>query len=82
MQSSGCPDEPDFRVGSKSEELSMNTCLPGYPCKRTLLGAVGMSQLCHQRTHALQQISSSFDHLVSARQDGLGHRKVEGLGRF
>jgi hypothetical protein len=37
----------------------MSTCFPGYPCKRTLLGAVGMSQTCHERTLPYYSITSS-----------------------
>lgn len=33
--------------------------------KQTYQGPVGMSQRCHQRTHAPQQIVSLFDHLIS-----------------
>src|ERR1700688_190715 len=37
----------------------MSTCLPGYPGKRTSLGAVGMSQTCHHRKSVDFSITSS-----------------------
>ncbi|SHJ67191.1 hypothetical protein SAMN05444159_1196 [Bradyrhizobium lablabi] len=36
----------DVGRGSKSEELILSKCLPGYPSKRTSLDTVGMSQTC------------------------------------
>src|ERR1700687_2655288 len=41
------------RLGSKSEELTMSTCLPLCPRTRTLPDAVGTSDLCHKRSFIL-----------------------------
>jgi hypothetical protein len=43
---------PDVRFGSKAQ---LATQCPLYPQKRTSFTAAGMSALCHERTHAVQQ---------------------------
>src|SRR6202048_3539756 len=40
--------------------------LRSTPDKQTFSARVGMSQTCHEETHAAQQIASLFDHLVGA----------------
>ena len=59
-----------------SEELSSSS-LPVYLGKRTLLDEVGMSQTCHNRTHALQQKASLFDHLIGAGEQGRWDLKAD-----
>src|SRR5439155_24233292 len=53
-----------FRV--KSAVLTFGRLLPVFPDKQTFSKSVGMSQRCHQETHAPQQPASLFDHLVGA----------------
>ena len=40
---------------------------PFTPQQRTCGDYIGMSVLCQQQTHALQQSNSLFDHLVGPR---------------
>src|SRR6478736_6442758 len=54
----------NVRNGSKAEILARSRCFPLYPRKRTSGIRAGMSELCHNRTHAPQQTASLFDHLV------------------
>ena len=44
----------------KSDGLAMSTLLPLYPCKPTFIVSVGMSQMCHNRTHAPQQLPTFY----------------------
>src|SRR5262249_1231629 len=44
--------------GSEAEKLRTSKCLPVYTRKRTNSRRLGMSALCHDRTHALQQQNS------------------------
>jgi hypothetical protein len=43
-----------FRV--KSDGLAMSALLPLYPRKPTFIARGGMSEKCHERTHAPQQL--------------------------
>src|SRR6266403_4415808 len=45
----------DVSDGSKGEILAASRCFPLCPQNRTSLNAVGMSEMCHLRTHAPQQ---------------------------
>src|SRR6266404_2034011 len=67
-------------LGSNREELSPSICFPLCPQTRTLLDAFGMSQRCQQRTHAVQQKGSLFDHLVGERKQIGGNGKTERFG--
>ena len=51
-------------MGQKGEELTLSRTSLVCPGKRTLAHALLMSQKCHFRTHAVQQIGRLFDHLV------------------
>jgi hypothetical protein len=46
--------------------LAVRRPLPVYPDEQTSSESVGMSQTCHNRTHAAQQYALLFDHLVGA----------------
>ena len=50
----------------KSADLSIGPSLPVFPDDRTSSVSVGMSQTCHEQTHAPQQFIRLFDHLVGA----------------
>src|SRR6516165_2794929 len=54
---------------------------PLYPQKRTLVERVGMSALCHKRTHALQQFSRYSITWLARPSSGSG-MLTEGLGGF
>src|SRR3984893_18876729 len=71
-------------MGSKTEELSLSKCLPGYPRKRTLLDTVGMSQRCQTP----KKLASGYparmlafipipDHLGNVGQDHDGGNNVQ-----
>ena len=51
-----------------------------YLSQRTLVMRAGMSGLCHNRTHAVQQTASLFDYLVGAAEQRQWHRETERLG--
>src|SRR5260370_18563463 len=59
--------------------LSVRQPLPVYPDERTFSVSVGMSQRCHQRTHALQHTGSLFDHLVSGSEQRRWNGEAERL---
>jgi hypothetical protein len=48
--------------------------------KRTNAGAAGLSALCQKRTHAPQQTTSLFDHLVGTLLEWQRHVEAERLG--
>jgi hypothetical protein len=50
--------------------------------KQTLLGAIGMSALCHKRTYAVQQIVRLFDYLVGELLELQWHFEPERLSGF
>ena len=56
-----------------SRHFAVQSPCPLYPRKQTLI-QYAMSALGHKRTFAI------FDHLIGAKQDGLGHFKAERLG--
>ena len=60
----------------------MSARCPLYPQKRTLVERVAMSALCQKRTHALQQKTLLFDHLVSDQQQVMVDFQVERSGRL
>ena len=55
-----------------SGHSAMSAPCPDHPRKRTLLGAIGESALCRERTHAPQQTASLFHHRVGRRKQ---HRR-------
>jgi hypothetical protein len=54
----------NVRFGSKADIARCQADVRFTPKKRTLIERVGMSALCHNRTHAAQQKALLFDHLV------------------
>ena len=58
--------------------LTARRSLPIFPRKWTSSGPVGMSQTCHNRTHAPQQ--KLFDHLVGAGQKCRRDDNADGFG--
>ena len=56
-------------AGVKSAILSFGRSLPLHPDEQTSLPSVGMSEKCHFRTHASQQLLALFDHLVRSEED-------------
>ena len=58
-----------------------NAC-PLYPQKRTFLGAVAMSALGQNRTHAPQQIARLFDDLVGAAKNWQRHVDAKSFSGF
>jgi hypothetical protein len=52
------------RIWVNRVTLTTRHSLPVFPEQQTSAAPVGMSQTCHQRTHAPQKIASLFDHLV------------------
>ena len=50
--------------GQNRKNSSSSKCLP-VCLKRTLLDEVGMSQMCHEETHAPQQFNSLLYHIVA-----------------
>src|SRR5205807_9363000 len=53
---------------------------PFYPSKRTLIECSGMSVSGQKQTHALQQTTLLFDHLIGAREERSRHVDAERLG--
>ena len=70
-------------MGPASANLHKNgpdcikTLLPVHPDQRTSSDRPGMSQTCHQETHAPQQTASLFDHLVGAAKQGCRKFKTQ-----
>jgi len=56
--------------------------LPLFPRKQTSVDASAMSALCQKQTHALQQTTALFDHLVGSREQRRRHIKAQHFRRF
>jgi hypothetical protein len=61
----------------KSRHFAVQSPCPLYPRKRTCAVQLRMSALGHKRTHAVQQLGSLLDHLVSAGDERLRKGKAE-----
>jgi hypothetical protein len=57
--------------------LAVGRLLPVLPGKQTFSATVGMSQRCHQETHAPQQTASLFDHLVGTAEQRWRYGETE-----
>jgi hypothetical protein len=63
----------------QSAVLTVRRPLPAFPHKQTFSGSVGMSQWCQIRTHAPQQTTTLFDHLVGAGEQCRWHNDAKRL---
>src|SRR5260221_1724158 len=59
-------------IRSKPEKLTMSTCFPLYPRKRTHVGHRAMSVSCQHRKSPF-----SFDHLIGAAEQHRWHFEAE-----
>src|SRR5262249_50795002 len=66
----------------KSRHQGAAVQCPLYPQKRTLELSHAMSALCHKRTHAAQQMTILFDHVVGALPQEQRHVEAERLSGF
>ena len=69
----------DVGNGSKADVTLLNFNVRVTPQRRKFLDAVPMCDKGHSRTHAAQQTTPSFDHLVGGNRKSLRHGDAKRL---
>jgi hypothetical protein len=69
-------------VQGQKRHFDRRPATSGLPSETDMVRVGGMSQTCHEETHAPQQLATSFDRLVGEREQIWRDFEAERLGRL